>query len=801
MALESTAYCVLVWIMVLIGSTAAVELGDDIKTLVPTCAQSCLDTFIKDNYPVTDCTSNPSLDCICSEQSNSGYTIGEGALECISAEVQSGRCDDNVAGGSVKHDAYIMCSKIAEALPNTHSVLTAIISDAPTGSSSPSSTILTAMPTATEAVPTSAQSESTMSSLTSTTISATSSMITNTATPVPEHSNTPALSSAQVAGIVVGVVGALLLSIIAILVARCIRRRRFGDLEDGLTPLDDNRIGKSDGMIISGPLDEQPTRKLEPNLPYSHNMHPPRFPTIPSNPRTPPGPGLPSKPSNPFLSPRPSEEVIGLGISRSTNTTPSSSPKLPTHRPQSRLLPAKPVLGLNIAPPRPSRPAESLSRLEPVVTREAVRNNDRASVMTTATAFADLDVEVVDYRRPLPSTMSGQWRRSLPKKNNDKSHQVELPHVSEVAELDTYTPMTKSPVERNEEAAAMAEAISAASVLSGSPELGFFHARSLGINDHTIHQSSQDLPYGSIAPHRKESRDLPVRSDTVKTYDSVTTINTDTEWSSPIDGVPFELDSSRMAQLSAIRRMASTNPYQGPEAKSRLNQAMPRPDPSNKRNLTRSPRTQSSTTLGDDVQDTTVPYPQSLNTKHSQDSRTPNPARITDVEEDLVWPPRLDEMRLPTQSPMSHFSTRAPSMEPRVLKSSHSDKHRFSPNPAVTNSFQPPSPVSSRPGTTDSRHRAPRVVSPDNTNTRDSEASNPSSLLAKRVGKGKAAALTLTSNDKKRRDQWAKENDPNSISGMDDGISSAKGSLPFTPTWKPKLTPTRHGDDLYLNVQ
>lgn len=69
-----------------------------------------------------------------------------------------------------------------------------------------------------------------------------------------------------------------------------------------------------------------------------------------------------------------------------------------------------------------------------------------------------------------------------------------------------------------------------------------------------------------------------------------------------------------------------------------------------------------------------------------------------------------------------------------------------------------------------------------------------SSLLAKRRGADKAAALALVGNGdsvdakmQKARDGWTKQ--------------APNGPVPITPGWVPELTPTRKGEDLYLNVR
>jgi hypothetical protein len=65
-----------------------------------------------------------------------------------------------------------------------------------------------------------------------------------------------------------------------------------------------------------------------------------------------------------------------------------------------------------------------------------------------------------------------------------------------------------------------------------------------------------------------------------------------------------------------------------------------------------------------------------------------------------------------------------------------------------------------------------------------------SSLLAKRLGKERAALLAFgdeASLTKPGGGKWARQEDTS--------------GLPATPGWQPKLTPTRKGDDLFLNVQ
>lgn len=69
-----------------------------------------------------------------------------------------------------------------------------------------------------------------------------------------------------------------------------------------------------------------------------------------------------------------------------------------------------------------------------------------------------------------------------------------------------------------------------------------------------------------------------------------------------------------------------------------------------------------------------------------------------------------------------------------------------------------------------------------------SSGTSSSWLATKRLGADRAAALAF-GDDIASRKKWTRD-------GRDDGKE-----LPATPGWKPKLTPTRRGDDLFLNVQ
>jgi hypothetical protein len=90
-----------------------------------------------------------------------------------------------------------------------------------------------------------------------------------------------------------------------------------------------------------------------------------------------------------------------------------------------------------------------------------------------------------------------------------------------------------------------------------------------------------------------------------------------------------------------------------------------------------------------------------------------------------------------------------------------------------------------------------------------SHSSTSSSLLAKRRGSEKAAALTLRNEEGKKwkvLDGQMKQGklmreieDRLRVGG--EGTEFEREELPPTPSWVPRLTPTRKGDELFLSVQ
>ena len=110
-----------------------VSLSPHVATIVPHCAQQCLKSFIAHNFPRNVCRNQQHLDCLCSRKSVSGFTLGEGALQCVASS-----CSTQVLRGS-ELEIYELCKDISSALPMTYGTLTATRATITTEASTPSS--------------------------------------------------------------------------------------------------------------------------------------------------------------------------------------------------------------------------------------------------------------------------------------------------------------------------------------------------------------------------------------------------------------------------------------------------------------------------------------------------------------------------------------------------------------------------------------------------------------------------------------------------------------------------------------
>ncbi|KAJ8124363.1 hypothetical protein O1611_g9277 [Lasiodiplodia mahajangana] len=838
MALKPSLLQFLIWASSIpIASSNRIGLGGDIASLVPTCAQSCLLSFIKSNYPTTDCGTSFTLPCLCPVQSISGFTVGEAALQCLLGDLQLGQCGEQDVNDAAPARVLHMCSGQKSALPNTHATLTATLvipaSGAPiTTSSRTTLRTSTTTPSLTTTSSSSVLTSSSISSFpvsttTSTPASTTASTTASTSTPstTSEPSTTARLAPAQIAGISVGVVGAIAVATGAILLARCMRRRRYPDVESEKGFFENNNSTAS-----FDPSSSRGSRVFHISPPVLRtSKYRPDF-----GPRPPPPATQAVQPERPIQSANMDRNTIGLAISRPRSLIPQrlslklhspamSSPRpveVPLERKPSKLLPPRPALTLEI-------PSKSVAASEP--SSQGPPTKDRASTMTNMTAFADLDSEAAEggltWRPPSTDPLSatrlyvadkyGNWVL-----NND-NRRSQIAQVVEAAELDTYTPLTKSPIEKQEEAAQMAAAISASTALPQPAFLSRDPANWTNSQSSSLYsQASAAKQTGrrnsssrnSASRYRKSnSGPMMNRSDSKA---SATTIQTSSTGGND-DGSIYD-DIARLSQLSPVQESPAPVPGRArvtyPKIPGRLGGATIRYVPPPKRpDFTTLPSQQPSPTLGVyPIEGSPSAYPPPLNPRRSVRGFTPIQRTGSGFTPE---PPNVEVFPLQSFARPNETSGSGPYPGPdsapmqtmgsyRYADSQQQDPPRtppqqsgptFTPSP-LSEEKKPPTPLKSR---LIDRGRpsiaSQRVASGTSFAT---VSSTTSSLLAKRLGSDRAAAFALDPNGE-RAQQWKRRGD----GLLSPDLASPRGTLPQTPIWQPKLTPTRRGGDLYLNVQ
>ncbi|PGH00375.1 hypothetical protein AJ79_08227 [Helicocarpus griseus UAMH5409] len=125
--------------------------------MVPRCAQGCLFAFIQDNFPPITCPDPRNLSCLCTKESATGFTLGEAGLRCVYSSCIKPKDSD--------FKIYGVCSGFKGAIPNTHSVITATATAMATPGAGPTTSLGNSLTIS--APSTSAQSSSTISTTSS----------------------------------------------------------------------------------------------------------------------------------------------------------------------------------------------------------------------------------------------------------------------------------------------------------------------------------------------------------------------------------------------------------------------------------------------------------------------------------------------------------------------------------------------------------------------------------------------------------------------------------------------------------
>jgi hypothetical protein len=92
---------------ILTYANASFTLTPEVTNFIPSCAQTCFISFLDSNFNTATCGTTPTLDCLCSHNTTTGYTVGEGAVQCIISEDNIGFCKGNDAQSTFQTLRYI----------------------------------------------------------------------------------------------------------------------------------------------------------------------------------------------------------------------------------------------------------------------------------------------------------------------------------------------------------------------------------------------------------------------------------------------------------------------------------------------------------------------------------------------------------------------------------------------------------------------------------------------------------------------------------------------------------------------
>jgi len=406
---------------------AAHGVSSDILNFVPDCAQTCFESYIVNNFDLSGCGNSAGLQCLCRQTGLTGHTIGEGAVACIVAEGSRGSCQGQDSSGEkvfktrprapgtnkglvveITGTAYNMCVGVANAAPRTHPTIVATLIVppgkgplvAPTASR-PSSSITTNL--ATDVTRT---LNPTVVSPAPTSSSATSPPSGTSSPAVPEIAATTRLSPAQIVGITLGVIAVVVLGILLVLLARYVRRRRFGDSEEGGGGFTKMRDSLSFGRRSqpNSPPQLQISKPLQ-DGPFQWHMNRTEIP----NPPEPAAIGLAVSPY------RTQQTAAAVAASRAAQRIAPQPPLLVQTPPSRTGTPrmgnnvAKPTLSLAIpqAPP-PSLGAQAGVR-DSVVTEFAEDGEDRGTNSTGANIWRPPPTDPQSATTYFAADKGGNW--------------------------------------------------------------------------------------------------------------------------------------------------------------------------------------------------------------------------------------------------------------------------------------------------------------------------------------------------------------------------------------------------------
>ncbi|KAB5577592.1 hypothetical protein GE09DRAFT_1260286 [Coniochaeta sp. 2T2.1] len=861
------------------AGAATIALPSEITNLVPSCALDCLQSFVSNNYGAAGCGTSPSFPCLCQNTGSSGFTIGEGAVQCLVAEISRKACDGGDASQEGISKAYTMCATVRNAAPATHPTIVATLVI-------PSGTGPVQVPGASQTV-NSSQTSATIS--TSQTVSITPALTTSSTTspgsvttsaaaaptlPADSGRRGPPLKTAQIAGISVGIAATLGFAIGLIFLARCVRKRNFGDQESIL--FKPKRESKGFGTLKSN---QNSPKTLQISAPIHKTPIDMEF-------------------RRPGDFQRQAPETIGLALSPPRDMRAAASDRaahsegpVTVKQPPKAYIPYTPVGGTL------SKPALTLT-----IPQDAGQPQKEARVLQSScdsvmTEFQeDGEGESVagsNIWRPPPTDpqstttyyVADKWGNWVLSNKDSDSKLAELPcDINRTKAERANDDVPESPVDRTvpttgqfptSKPRSMPQTDAAPARLGppiqfkdreqATPSSSIYSAYSLprsvapGAGNplpltgapavRVTQQDSGKAAKGLDASKRRTSR-RGSRQGRRKSQDSATTIASSVaeldEQTSAIegnllDGLSPVVESPR-TPVSAGRSPVTYPKLPGtgggaPERRwEQANKQLPSPPkaqpaltlfprPSRNDHLSPSPATKSGQTapgLGA-VNISPLRLKQNPPTglipgaTRQQPLRGPalnpnpirNPAEFKTGSPEMrsgSAPPEGERQRRPSSLHkhhpyQQHHHRRGSSLQ---LQQQQQRQQPYQPSTGPGRSLgeQDSSGFSSSQEQTSFSGLPDRIlISPASATTSGSVDSTGSSfLLTKRLGADRAAALTLgdavVGKQSARRVKWQREQGGSDFVGHD-----TAAALPSTPGWLPKLTPTRRGDDLFLNVQ
>jgi hypothetical protein len=696
-------------------------------------------------------------------------------------------------------DAYTMCNGQADALPNTHSTITATLI---VQSSSPSVVLIAPNPT----TYTSSSKASSSAGTTGPRTTAPSTLSIQTATGSPTRissattasataqaasetaSVTPALTKPQIVGITVASVGGAALAIGTLILFACWRRRKRARDSDML-PF---QMDPSYGYGFKGPTEVVKKHKGPGGT--SNGIAAKVAPPVP--------PRIDTGSPNIFARRSMRPDTIGLAISPERN-------EVTDRRPSSRLLPDKPTLTLKV----PQQPAGKIG--DALKFSQPVRQPTATSRQSTATQFEE-DYDSAD------TAVAGQedWARGSTDQilNNQTGkwgtiHSV-LPDAAAAPQyvISSSDWKPSNPYSKNA-APSLVPAFEVKPLKSGR-NVGSF-SRPLAVGDDPFPRppppAQLEIPAQTIRPVTQSSsvysahNSLPP-SDAGR--NSKATRRKSYKQSGPYDQ-SRQVSTGSLTSFETVDSMPSP---QDPEPKTAGTDLSPVVEsPASGRSPVSYPKI--SGRLSRDYIRMVPPPPQpdfgavfssqsgmkpwkiaEMNAQRERDRHAQAQRRSQSQGLGINQPHQR------AQREQRDYIAPSAAYNPII-----SQRQQSGPNPYYPN--QTPQYLPARPG--------PLTQNPTDSRSSSmvSQNSNTSSLLAKRRGEQKAQALKLINEEDKKRQQakWRvlKERDIEraksptwrpQLAGGDGMQVVERTDLPSTPGWIPKLTPTRRGGELFLSV-